>query len=102
MRKFINFRKIFVCTKKGTPLIFTKPTNFKIRSVGEYAGASRQIEAVVYDVGAAVSAIADSYKKEKKDAKSVTNNKIDRKEFYMKLGIMGDFWHMVEKIDKFW
>lgn len=53
-------------TIETTPLVFTKATNFRIRSLGEYKGAVRQIEAVVFDMSQTTSAVADNYKKENK------------------------------------
>ena len=54
-------------TKKTTPLTFTKPINFRIKSIGEFSGATRQIEAVVYDSAAALNSVAESYKKQQKE-----------------------------------
>jgi general secretion pathway protein K len=46
------------------PLIFDAVTNFRIQSVGEYHGAVRQIEAVVFDVTEAANVVAEKVKKE--------------------------------------
>ncbi len=45
-------------TQKSIPLIFTQVTNFRIRSTGEYAGANREIEAVVFDFSSAAKTVA--------------------------------------------
>ena len=55
---------------EDTPLIFTAVTNFKIQSIGEYKGAIRQIDAVVFDLGAAATVIADRVKKEVAEAQN--------------------------------
>lgn len=44
--------------QKAIPLIFDQVTNFKIKSTGEFAGATREIEAVVFDFSAVGSTIA--------------------------------------------
>lgn len=51
-------------TMETTPLIFTKATNFRIRAMGEFKGAVRQIEAIVFDVDNAVDVVAENYKKD--------------------------------------
>lgn len=52
---------------QDTPLIFEAVTNFRIRSVGEYNGAIREINAVVFDLPSAAAAVAEKVKKEKDD-----------------------------------
>lgn len=47
-----------------TPLAFTKPTNFRIKAIGEYKGAVRQIEAIVFDVDNSVATVSGQYKKD--------------------------------------
>lgn len=51
-------------TMEGTPLVFGKATNFRIKAIGEYKSAVRQIEAIVFDVDDAVAKVAGQYKKD--------------------------------------
>lgn len=49
---------------QDTPLIFDAVTNFRIRSIGEYHGAIREIDAIVFDLPTAATVVADKVKKE--------------------------------------
>ena len=51
-------------TQDQTPISTDAVTNFKIRAIGEFHGAIREIDAIVFDVAGAASAIADKVKKE--------------------------------------
>lgn len=44
--------------QKEIPLTFTQVMNFRIKSVGEFAGVTREIEAVVFDFDTVAAAIA--------------------------------------------
>ena len=48
-----------------TPLIFDKVFNFRIRSIGEYAGVSREITVVVMDLQSVATTLKDYVEKEK-------------------------------------
>lgn len=50
------------------PLKCDSVANFRITAVGEFAGVTREIEAVVYDVKMSAQAIADAVKKERQEA----------------------------------
>ncbi|MEZ0391521.1 MAG: general secretion pathway protein GspK [Pseudobdellovibrionaceae bacterium] len=54
--------------QKAIPLIFDQVSNFRIKSVGEFAGATREIEAVVFDFSSVGSAIAGQMNEESKKA----------------------------------
>lgn len=58
-------------TQKAIPLIFDKVTNFKIKSTGESAGATREIEAVVFDFASVGSTIATRLQKEAETSSGV-------------------------------
>ena len=47
-----------------TPISTDSVSNFRIRSIGEFHGAIREIDAIVFDVGGAATAIANKVKKE--------------------------------------
>lgn len=50
------------------PLVFDAITNFKIRSSGEFAGAAREITAIVMDIDRIAIKVAEQVKKEEKEA----------------------------------
>ena len=50
--------------QKAYFLVFTEVTSFRIKSVGEFAGVSREIEAIVYDFSSAADAVATQLQKE--------------------------------------
>jgi general secretion pathway protein K len=50
--------------QNDVPLACSKVTNFKIKSVGEYKGATREITAIVYDLKLSAQIVADALKKE--------------------------------------
>jgi general secretion pathway protein K len=50
--------------QKAIPLVFDEVTNFRIRSSGEFANASREIEAVVFDFNTVGSRIATRLSKD--------------------------------------
>lgn len=52
---------------KDIPLIFDNIMNFRIRSTGEFAGATREITAIVMDVNKAASKVSEYITKEKQD-----------------------------------
>jgi len=52
-------------TAEKTPLIFDKVVNFRIRSTGEYAGVSREINVVVMDLQNIAKTLKDYVDKEK-------------------------------------
>lgn len=51
-------------TQQNVPLTFEAVLNFRIRSVGEYKGSIREIEAVVMDIEASAAVVAEKIKKE--------------------------------------
>lgn len=51
-----------------TPLVFDKVVNFRIKSTGEYAGASREITVIVMDIQNAATAVKGYVDQEKKQA----------------------------------
>lgn len=51
-----------------TPLIFDKVSNFRIKSTGEYAGVSREINVVVMDLQSVASTLKGYVDKEKQQA----------------------------------
>ncbi len=54
-------------TKKQIPLIFESVFNFKIRSIGEFAGATREITAIVMDFNKTADKINSYQEKDKKN-----------------------------------
>jgi general secretion pathway protein K len=58
--------------QKAVPLIFSKVTNFRIKSIGEHNNTIREIEAVVFDFGAVSQSIANRLQKEANDAIGAT------------------------------
>jgi general secretion pathway protein K len=61
------------------PLIFDSITNFKIRSTGEFAGASREITAIVMDVDRVAQKVADQLIAEKAELEGKEPPKKDPK-----------------------
>ncbi len=57
-----------------TPLIFDKVFNFRIRSTGEYAGASRELNVVVMDLQNVATALSDYVEKEKQQQQNNNPN----------------------------
>jgi general secretion pathway protein K len=55
-------------TKDSIPLKCSEVTNFRIHSVGEFAGVTREIEAVVYDLKLGAGSVATQIKKEAQTA----------------------------------
>jgi general secretion pathway protein K len=66
---FINSKggRVTKETQDDLPLQCGKVTNFKIRSVGEFNGVTREITAVVYDLKISAQVVADAIKKESAD-----------------------------------
>lgn len=62
--EFINSKggRVSAEVQKDTPLIFDAVTNFSIRSVGEYNGAIREINAVVFDISSAAAVVGKKVK----------------------------------------
>lgn len=54
--------------QKSIPLIFSQVTNFRIKSYGEFAGSTREIEAVVFDFSSVSSSIATRLQNEANQA----------------------------------
>ncbi len=50
--------------QKAIPLVFDQVLNFRIRSIGQFANVTREIEAVVFDFSAVASSIASRLKRE--------------------------------------
>ena len=59
-------------TKDNTPLNCSQVANFRIHAVGEFAGVTREIEAVVYDLKLGASSVAAQLKKENPPPNSST------------------------------
>ena len=59
---------------KDIPLIFDTIMNFRIRSTGEYAGATKEITAIVMDVSKAASKMSDYINQEKAAANPPPGN----------------------------
>ncbi|MGZ5279284.1 MAG: general secretion pathway protein GspK [Pseudobdellovibrionaceae bacterium] len=57
--------------QKAIPLVFTQVTNFRIRSTGEFGGANREIEAVVFDFSNVGKTIAARLQEEANTANGV-------------------------------
>ncbi|MFN7729442.1 MAG: general secretion pathway protein GspK [Bdellovibrio sp.] len=64
---FVNSKdgRVSPDVQKDTPLIFDAVSNFSIRSVGEYNGAIREINAVVFDIASAADIVGKKLKAEK-------------------------------------
>lgn len=60
---------------KDIPLVFDTVMNFRIRSTGEFAGASREITAIVMDVSKAASKVSEYLTQEKQDQTASDPNK---------------------------
>lgn len=58
--------RIDPATIEQTPITCDGVINFRIRSIGEYNGAIRQIDAVVFDVESSAKVVADRAKKDAK------------------------------------
>lgn len=56
-----------------TPLIFDKVFNFRIRSIGEFAGASRELDVVVMDLQNVATTLKDYIEKEKQQEQQNNN-----------------------------
>lgn len=61
------------------PLVFDTITNFRIRSTGEFAGASREITAIIMDVDRVAQKVADQLIAEKAEAEGKEPPKKDPK-----------------------
>lgn len=59
--------------KSSIPLIFDTITNFRIRSSGEFAGAMREISAIVMDIDRIALKVAEQIKKEEKEQNADPN-----------------------------
>jgi general secretion pathway protein K len=57
--------------QKTIPLIFSQVTNFRIRSTGEFGGANREIEAVVFDFSSVGKTVAGRLQNEANTAAGV-------------------------------
>jgi len=58
-------------SQKAIPLVFTQVTGFRIRSTGEFGGANREIEAVVFDFSNVGKTIATRLQEEANTANGV-------------------------------
>lgn len=68
--------RVDIKKQESIPLIFDKVSNFKIRSVGDYGGQTREIEAIVFDISSAASTVAQNLKTEweSKNNPNASNN----------------------------
>lgn len=64
---------------ENTPLTFAKTSNFRIKGLGEFKGAVRQIEVIVFDVDQAITAVAENYKKDAKPEGAETDPRADQR-----------------------
>lgn len=70
---FITGRNVRLGDKtEETPLVFDKVMNFRIKSTGEYAGASREINVVVMDLQGVASTLKGYVDKEKAAQQQLT------------------------------
>lgn len=73
--------RIDMTKQQQVPLIFDKVNNFKIRSVGDFAGQTREIELVVFDFSSVAGAVAQNLKSEwdQKNNPIANNNNTNNK-----------------------